>query len=84
MHALRRFRDRRAGSRARKRFRVTHDQTKRTNEPVDKNSHDKRQLEKKPYKPPVLIEWGTLEELKHPAGWSGKNDGGRFIFTKPG
>lgn len=52
------------------------------NERVDNNATARAKPEKKQYIPPVLIDWGTLGELTQSAGWSGKNDGGRFIFTK--
>ncbi len=31
---------------------------------------------KKPYAPPVLIEWGTLRDITRTVGANGKNDGG--------
>jgi hypothetical protein len=55
------------------------DEIERASEPIESNSH---KSEKEHYKRPVLIDWGTLEELTQSAGWSGKSDGGRFIFTK--
>lgn len=53
-----------------------------TSESVDSSTHRISEPQKKPYNCPVLIDWGTLEDLTQSAGWTGKNDGGRFIFTK--
>lgn len=58
------------------------DDAKGMNKRVDDNPPAKAKPEKKQYSPPVLIDWGTLGELTQSAGWSGKHDGGRFIFTK--
>ena len=53
------------------------------NDDVDNNRQvEQSQPQKKHYTRPVLIDWGTFEALTQSAGWSGKNDGGRFIFTK--
>jgi hypothetical protein len=32
---------------------------------------------KKPYTPPVLIEWGSLRDITQSAGYSGRLDGGK-------
>jgi len=61
--------------------RVT-DDAKGMSEPVDNSAPDKAKLEKKQYARPVLIDWGTLGKLTQSVGWSGKNDGGRLVFTK--
>lgn len=36
---------------------------------------------KKPYQPPILQDWGTLQDLTKATGFSGKKDGGRGIFS---
>jgi hypothetical protein len=67
-----------------KRLRVKDVNATGTSKSVDSNTHGKSGARKKPYAPPVPIDWGTLEDLTQSAGWTGKNDGGRFIFTKTG
>ncbi|HEY6983716.1 lasso RiPP family leader peptide-containing protein [Reyranella sp.] len=37
---------------------------------------------KKPYSAPVLMEWGSLQELTQAAGNHGNRDGGRRPFNK--
>lgn len=32
---------------------------------------------KRPYTPPVLIEWGTLRDITEAVGWTGASDGGK-------
>lgn len=32
---------------------------------------------KKPYTPPVLVEWGSLRDITQAVGWSGRDDGGK-------
>lgn len=44
---------------------------------------DAEAAKRKPYEPPVLLDWGTLQDLTQSQGWSGKSDGGRLLFTKP-
>ena len=39
-------------------------------------------LKKRPYKPPVLQEWGNFEDLTQANGNNGKADGGRPPFSK--
>lgn len=58
------------------------DDVKGMNEGVGDNTHGTAKPEKKPYTPPVLIDWGTLADLTQAVGWSGKKDGGRFLVTK--
>ena len=62
------------------------DDVKGMNEGVDNDTrgdtHGTAKPKKKPYTPPVLIDWGTLADLTQAVGWSGKKDGGRFLVTK--
>jgi len=37
---------------------------------------------KKPYQPPVLQRWGTLEELTRSQGLTGRKDGGILLKTR--
>lgn len=37
---------------------------------------------KRPYSPPVLLEWGSLDDLTQANGNSGNRDGGRRPFTR--
>lgn len=37
---------------------------------------------KRPYSPPVLQDWGTLEDLTQANGNSGKSDGGRPPYRR--
>jgi hypothetical protein len=39
-------------------------------------------VKKKNYEPPVLKDWGTLQDMTLSAGFSGKADGGKVLFTK--
>jgi len=39
-------------------------------------------VKKKNYEQPVLKDWGTLQDMTLTAGFSGKSDGGKIIFTK--
>ncbi|TAJ86538.1 lasso RiPP family leader peptide-containing protein [Reyranella sp.] len=32
---------------------------------------------KKPYAPPVLVQWGTLRDITQSVGWNGRSDGGK-------
>lgn len=43
---------------------------------------DQKPSPKKPYHPPVLMEWGTLQELTQASGDHGKNDGGHRPYRK--
>ena len=45
-------------------------------EEQDDSSVDETVL-KKPYAPPVLVEWGTLRDITQSVGWSGRSDGGK-------
>lgn len=45
-------------------------------EEQDDSSVDEAAL-KKPYAPPVLVEWGTLRDITQSVGWSGRSDGGK-------
>lgn len=37
---------------------------------------------KKPYVPPKLNYWGTLQEITQSAGWQGASDGGRGFYRR--
>lgn len=39
-------------------------------------------VKKKNYESPVLMDWGTLKDMTLSAGFSGKSDGGKILFTK--
>lgn len=39
-------------------------------------------VKKKNYESPVLRDWGTLQDMTLSAGFSGKSDGGKILFTK--
>ncbi|MBS0220054.1 MAG: lasso RiPP family leader peptide-containing protein [Proteobacteria bacterium] len=43
---------------------------------------DRKPSPRKPYHPPVLLEWGAFEELTQASGNRGKNDGGHRPFRK--
>jgi hypothetical protein len=45
-------------------------------EEQDDSSADEAVL-KKPYAPPILVEWGTLRDITQSVGWSGRSDGGK-------
>lgn len=45
-------------------------------EEQDASSADETVL-KKPYAPPVLLEWGTLRDITQSVGSSGRSDGGK-------
>jgi hypothetical protein len=36
-----------------------------------------KKQQKKPYEPPVLVQWGSLREITQKNGWNGNSDGGK-------
>ena len=46
------------------------------NEPADSGAAQEPKSEKKPYQSPILIDWGTLENMTQAVGNAGKSDGG--------
>jgi hypothetical protein len=43
---------------------------------------DRKPSPKKPYHPPVLMEWGPFQELTQASGNKGKRDGGHRPYSK--
>lgn len=45
---------------------------------------DRSDEAKKPYEPPVLVRWGTVQEITQAVGYKGSSDGGHKTYKRTG